>query len=68
MNSVWILTSEVNDYNQHGAYFEKVFPNKPSKEDLKEFSNDDRELEHILKGGGRRYSEESWYYLTEHKF
>lgn len=28
---VWVLTSEVNDYDQHGDYFLAVFKNKPSK-------------------------------------
>ena len=31
---MWILTFEVNDYNQHGSYFVKAWKNKPSKINL----------------------------------
>ena len=34
MNSVWVLTSEVNDYDQCGEYFEAVFKEKPTLEQL----------------------------------
>jgi len=31
---VWVLLREENDYNQHSEYFEKVFRNKPTIEEL----------------------------------
>lgn len=31
---VWVLLREEDDYNQHGAYFVKVFRNKPTVEEL----------------------------------
>lgn len=33
-NTVWVLTREINAYEQDGEYFVKVFPAKPSWEDL----------------------------------
>lgn len=30
-NVVWILTSQYNDYDQHGEYFEEVFYKEPSE-------------------------------------
>lgn len=34
MNKIWILTSEHNDYNQHGEYFLAAFHTKPSITEL----------------------------------
>jgi len=31
---VWILTSEYNDYDQHGEYFEAVFAQKPTLQQI----------------------------------
>lgn len=30
-NTVWILTCEYNDYDQHGEYFVEVFYKEPSE-------------------------------------
>lgn len=32
--TVWILTEEYNDYDQHGEYFVAVFADKPTTEQL----------------------------------
>jgi|DEB0MinimDraft_4_1074332.scaffolds.fasta_scaffold426591_2 hypothetical protein len=74
---VWILTSEHNDYNQHGEYFIAWFKTKPSEKELwrvlQEEEEDDFSLvEHILKnGGGRRKpyksTNEVWYNLRQIK-
>lgn len=37
---VWVLVSTVNDYNQHGEYFEAAFNSKPSIEQLAAFFDD----------------------------
>lgn len=34
MNKIWILTSEHNDYNQHGEYFLAAFAAKPTVANL----------------------------------
>ena len=77
MSKVWVLTTEHNDYNQHGAYFVAVFQKKPSLAKLAEwFANNENIsfpsvmagiafLEHLLSGGGRKDSEDQWYILEE---
>lgn len=67
---VWVLTSCYNDYDQHGDYFEAVFKNKPSIEELSNRLELDIEfhlptLEKLMNGGGRTGTEYKWYYLTE---
>lgn len=75
-SKIWVLTSEVNDYRQHGRYFETFWFNKPTIEQLKEFfykndmpsfSEDDLFLEHLINGGGRIDTEFVWFYLEEGK-
>lgn len=64
---IWVLTSEVNDYNQKGEYFKGVFSKMPTILDLKNKGIDEGTAEHLLKtGGGRRKSEDMWYYLCKH--
>lgn len=36
-NSVWILTTKYNDYDQHGEYFEAVWLTKPTVKQLVEY-------------------------------
>lgn len=64
---IWILTAEVNDYNQQGEYFLHAFSEKPTVERLRqldcwEFAVD---FEHVANGGGRKDEEDVWYYLRE---
>lgn len=33
-NHCWVLTSEYNEYDQHGEYFVDVWDHKPSKEEV----------------------------------
>lgn len=73
---VWILTSEYNDYNQHGEYFIAAFQNKPTESQIFQtcseagyYVNED-DVQHILNGGGRRTDDKyndyySWFYLRE---
>jgi hypothetical protein len=68
---VWILTSEHNEYDQHGEYFIEAFYPKPSGEKIVkalEKVNDERlddYIDHILDGGGRVGFEHIWYHLKE---
>lgn len=65
MKKVWILTSEVNDYNQHGEYFEKMFFEEPTIKELQEITACTKEYcQHILNGGGRQEDEYVWYNLS----
>lgn len=72
---VWVLTFEVNDYDQHGEYFVDVFAEKPTIEQIIDStkgyhpSHDVAELLkfclHVQNGGGRRSVEDVWYNLVE---
>ncbi len=61
--TVWVLTREINDYNQDGAYFCAVWATKPTADDLRAVGADD--CLHVLAGGGRKGVENTWYSLTE---
>ena len=60
---VWILTREVNDYDQHGEYFVSVFGGKPTHKHLTEMNVPNNRLRHVLNGGGRVGYEEEWFHL-----
>ena len=63
---IWILTEEYNDYDQHGEYFVDCFKNKPTKEQLQTYTNEnDTGLNHLLNGGGRIRYEGHWYNLKQ---
>ena len=73
---MWVLTSEVNDYNQCGEYFVCLFSEKPSFNVLKneiisssfyvDESIIDRVCGNLIRiGGGRIDSEECWFFLRE---
>lgn len=73
--TVWVLTSEVNAYDQAGEYFVKVFAKKPELEQLIDAtkgtapSSNVQELLkfllHLQKGGGRMGTEDTWFHLRE---
>lgn len=66
---VWILTNEVNDYNQYGEYFVTWWPEKPTAKQLADAGVDESELVHVLAGGGRhkpyKPTNETWWNLHE---
>lgn len=64
---VWVITEAYNDYDQHGEYLVAVFTTFPTKADLIHIFPDisDEAYEYLSKGGGRKDTEDSWYYLTE---
>lgn len=66
MKKLWIITRSINEYNQEGDYFEMAFDHKPTFEELKKhFGYATSDIEHLLKGGGRKGVENHWYSLTE---
>lgn len=70
MKTVWILTEEHNDYDQHGEYFLEIFEVKPTTQQLIEAGVEESRTAHVLSGGGRiqtaSYYDNQWYYLREH--
>lgn len=67
MSTVYILTREVNAYDQYGRYFVCWWPTLPSKSDLAAAGIPADLADHVLKGGGRRDCEEVWWHLDEVK-
>lgn len=75
--SVWVLTEEYNDYDQHGEYFIHAWDHKPSREELKVHINEESRyaqpdyIGYVLNGGGRidkdNYYDDQWYILKEVK-
>lgn len=75
--SIWVLTEEYNDYDQHGEYFIHAWDHKPSREELKVRINEESRytqpdyIGYVLNGGGRidngKYYEDQWYFLKEVK-
>ena len=63
---VYILTREINEYDQDGEYFEAVFKTKPSESKLKKATGitSKKTLKSILAGGGRNSVEHTWYNLN----
>ena len=76
---IWILTKEVNAYDQYGAYFEAAFEEKPDVKTLAKFFYKESKgsteyhdpmgalnfLLHIVDGGGRIGTEDEWYNLVQ---
>ena len=63
--TIWVLTSEYSDYDQHGKYLEAIFAAKPHHTQLSEYGVDSRDLSHVLNGGGRKQYEYKWVTLKE---
>lgn len=60
---VWVLTCEYNEYDQEGEYFVNVFLEKPSAEDLIKAGVPEKDVDHVLDGGGRVGIEYQWFFL-----
>lgn len=64
--NVWVLTREINEYDQDGAYFEEVFKDYPTKAKLMKAGVDEEHADHLLSGNSGRISrEDEWWYLEE---
>lgn len=69
MKTIWVVTKEVNDYNQHGDYFVGIFINKPEFKHLKQLlpNEPNDTIGKLIRGGGRKNFEDVWYTLFEAK-
>lgn len=61
-STVWVITREINQYDQDGRYLMYTFTTKPSIEKLNSLGFNG---EHLFNGGGRIDEEYEWYYLEE---
>ncbi len=68
---MWIVTMDINDYNQYGDYFVAAYLEKPNFSELKSTLTDeclsDATLGKLSRGGGRANAEDKWYNLREYK-
>jgi hypothetical protein len=76
-NTIWVLTREINEYNQDGEYFVCVFKEKPSIDKFREVINEakhgyaiisEQKILHYYENKGRLGMEDEWFYLEEKEF
>lgn len=63
MKTVWILTEEYNDYDQHGEYYVAAFQDQPTIEQLMKIGMNEETALHVQNGGGRIKYDHQWYNL-----
>lgn len=64
-SSIWVLTREINEYDQDGEYFVAAWNEKPTHQMLTELGVPQNSLRRVLNGGGRVEFEHEWFYLKE---
>ena len=66
---MWVLTREINEYDQDGEYFVSCWNFKPNAQEMSViFPGITYEFwTHISNGGGRKDIEETWYNLREYE-
>ncbi len=64
---VWVLTYGANEYDQHGEYFEGVYEQRPTREQLMEADGMTAVYAERLAAGvsGRRGTDDFWWHLRE---
>jgi hypothetical protein len=65
---LWVLTRQINAYDQDGAYYVAVFSKKPTAEQIANALGiipSSLYIQHILNGGGREKFEDEWFNLFE---
>jgi len=67
LNTRWIVTREIYEYDQDGEYFVGVFDEKPNFKSLKEMLPElsDITIGKLTRGGGRQNNEYEWYKLIK---
>lgn len=64
--NVWVLTREINQYDQDGEYFECVFSSYPNEQQLMKAGVSQDNAEYLANGGnGRIKTQDEWWNLTE---
>ena len=63
--SIWILTREINGFDQEGEYFVDAWNEKPTPQTLTLLGVPQNRLRHVLNGGGRVKYEYEWFFLRE---
>lgn len=65
MSIVYVLTREINDYDQDGEYFVAVFSDIPKAAKLISLGVPQNKLRHVMNGGGRLEYDQEWFWLRE---
>ena len=67
MQTRWIVTREINEYDQDGEYFVGVFDDKPVFKELSDMLPEENNttIGKLTRGGGRQGTEREWFHLTE---
>lgn len=59
---VFVLTREINQYDQDGEYFVDVYADYPTREQLIKAGVTEEAADYLLKGGnGRMGTEDEWW-------
>jgi hypothetical protein len=65
METIYVLTKSINEYNQEGDYLVAAFKKPPSEQELIKLLGCTNEYaRHILDKGGRKNVENEWFHLT----
>lgn len=66
---VWVLTSEVNAYDQYGEYFEDVYKEKPTEDQISDkmgYKKDSKQVQNLMNKGSSYVSgANGWYKLKQ---
>jgi len=67
--TLWLLTTEYNDYDQYGEYFVELYSEFPTYDQLKEAGVDSKSLERVKTLGGGRSDkmEDQWWHLKRYQ-
>jgi len=66
---MWVVTREINEYDQDGEYFVTAYKNKPNLQNLRKLlpNETDVTILKLMNGGGRQDVEYEWFNLHEIK-
>lgn len=65
--SIWVVTSSLNEYGQHGDYLVGFFHEKPTPAQLSVLTGRTEEYWVESPDGGRHGVEHEWYHVVELK-
>lgn len=63
---IWVVTRQINQYDQDGEYFTIAYDHMPTKEELRIDLSENNETflnNLIYSGGGRINNEDEWFFL-----
>ena len=68
---IYVLTREVNEYDQDGEYFVAAYQQLPTPQQLWDVGVPQNRTRHVINGGGRiikdSYYDQEWWMLREYE-